>query len=350
MTDNSAYADSSGNYGSGGGIENDGSLAVTNSTFTNNLASGGAYAAPTTGPITEGSAGGAIDSEGPSLSITNSAFANNEAVGPATGTGEGNGGAINISSPASITNSTFNGNEALGRLTNGGAISTGENETFAAPPIAISNCTFTGNEAVGANGANNSTALFGGEALGGAIANASPLTIANSTFTDNMAKGGDGGDNVGGLDPDPVVGEAWAAVLSTSPARSRSPTRASSATRPSAATPPPAPALRPRAAASPRKSLLPDPHQRDLRRQPGDWRQRRQQPPWVPGTGGSGFGGGFYNGVDSNATVTDALFLNNQAVGGSAGTSATGGVGAGGAIANGGGAGAFEVAFPGSRP
>ena len=91
-------------------------------------------------------------------------------VGPSTGTGEGNGGAINSSSAATITYSTFNGNEALGRTTNGGALSTGENETFAAPSLAISNCAFTGNEAVGANGANNSAALFGGEALASAVA------------------------------------------------------------------------------------------------------------------------------------------------------------------------------------
>ncbi len=94
-----------------------------------------------------------------------------------------------------------------------GALSTGENETFAAPSLAITNCTFTGNEAVGSSGANNSTALFGGEALGGAMANAGPLTIANSTFTGNVAEGGDHGDNVGGLDPDPVLGEAWGGGL-----------------------------------------------------------------------------------------------------------------------------------------
>ncbi len=86
VSNNSAYADSSGNYGSGGGIENDGSLTVTQSSFTNNLASGGAYAAPITGAITEGSVGGAINSEGPSLTVTISAFTNNEAVGPSTGT------------------------------------------------------------------------------------------------------------------------------------------------------------------------------------------------------------------------------------------------------------------------
>ena len=56
-------------------------------------------------------------------------------------------------------------------------------------------------------------------------------------------------------------------------------------------------------------------------------------------TGGSGFGGGFYNGVDSTATVSDSLFLDNQAEGGAGGSGATGGVAAGGAMANGGGAG-----------
>ena len=85
ITGGSAYADSAGNYGSGGGIENDGSLTVTDSTFTNNLASGGEYAAPITGAITEGSAGGAIDSQGPSLTVTNCAFTSNEAVGPCDG-------------------------------------------------------------------------------------------------------------------------------------------------------------------------------------------------------------------------------------------------------------------------
>ncbi len=69
--------------------------------------------------------------------------------------------------------------------------------------------------------------------------------------------------------------------------------------------------------------------------------------PGYPGTGGSGFGGGFYNGVDSTATVSDSPFSGNLAQGGCGGPGATGGVGAGGAIANGGGTGAFEVAFLG---
>jgi hypothetical protein len=348
LANNCAYADSSGNNGNGGGIENDGSLSVTESTFTNNLASGGGWAAPISGPITEGSAGGAIDSQGPSLIVTNCAFTNNEAVGPSTGTGEGNGGAINDSSTGTITNSTFIGNEALGRTTNGGAISTGENETFAAPTLAINNCTFTGNEAVGANGANNSTAGEGGEALGGAIANAGPLTIACSAFTDNLAKGGDGGDNIGGVDPNPIVGEVlgggvvnFASVLKVT----NTTFSGNQAIGGSSAVGPGAPAvgggLEAEIFAGTTLTNVAFVGNQAIGGNGGS------SYPGYPGTGGSGFGGGFYNGVDSTATVSQSLFSGNLAQGGSGGSGAAGGVGAGGAIANGGSGGAYEVIFLG---
>ncbi len=348
VSNDSASADSSGNYGNGGGIENDGSLTVTQSFFTNNVASGGAYGAPITGAITEGSAGGAIDSDGPSLTVANCAFTNNEAVGPSTGTGEGNGGAINSSSTGTITNSTFNTNEALGRTANGGALTMGENETFTAPSLAISNCTFTGNEAVGANGANNSAALFGGEALGGAVANAGPLTIANSSFTDNAARGGDQGDNVGGLDPNPVLGEAWggglvnfASVLSMT----NTVFSGNQAVGGNSATGPGAPAAGGGLAAE----IFADTTLTDVSFHGNQaiGGNGGSSSPGYPGTGGSGFGGGFYNGVDSTAAVSDALFSGNLAEGGAGGSGSAGDVGAGGAIANGGGAGAFEVNFLG---
>ncbi len=345
---NSAYADSSGNYGDGGGIENDGSLTVTQSLFKNNLASGGEYAAPITGPITEGSAGGAIDSQGPSLTVSASVFKNNEAVGPSTGTGEGNGGAINSSSVGIITDSTFQCNAALGRTTNGGALSTGENETFAAPSLAISDCTFTGNEAVGANGTNNSAALFGGEALGGAVANAGPLTIATSTFTDNAARGGDQGDNVGGLDANPVLGEAWGGGLvnfASTLTITSTLFSGNQAIGGNSAAGPGAPAAGGGLAAE----IFADTTLTDvtfLGNQAIGGRGGTSSPGYA-GTGGSGYAGGFYNGVDSTATVSDAFFSGNLAEGGHGGPGAAGGVGAGGAIANGGGNGAFEVTFLG---
>jgi hypothetical protein len=348
VASNSAYADASGNYGSGGGIENDGRLTVTECTFTNNLASGGGYAAPITGAITEGSAGGAIDSQGLSLTVAKSAFTNNEAVGPSTGTGEGNGGALNTSSPATISNSTFNGNEALGRLTNGGAISAGENEIITAPPMAISNCTFTGNKAVGANGTNNSTELFGGEALGGAMANAGPLSITNSTFNDNLAKGGDQGRNLGGVDPDPVVGEAWGGgIVNFASALTVTNTTftGNQAIGGNSAGGPGGPAagggIASEIFAVTTLTNVTFAGNQAIGGSGGS------SNPGYPGTGGSGFGGGFYNGVDSTAMVSDAFFLGNLAQGGSGSRGAVGGVGAGGAIANGGGSGAFEVNFLG---
>ncbi|MGH7171999.1 MAG: hypothetical protein ACRELG_17125, partial [Gemmataceae bacterium] len=354
LAKNSAYVDASGNYGSGGGIENDGNLSVTASTLTNNLASGGSD----TDPITEGSAGGAIDNNGTSMTVSNCAFTNNQAVGPTTamsmGTGEGNGGAINNggnsdnSSTVTITNSTFTGNEALGRLTNGGALSAGEDEV--APPLAldISNCTFTGNQAVGGNDANNATELFGGEALGGAIANAAPLTIANSTFTDNLAKGGDGGDNIGGVDPNPVEGEALGGGIvnfATSLTVSNTTFTGNQAIGGSSATGPGAAAAGGGVAseifATTSLTNVTFVGNQAIGGSGGS------SVPGYPGTGGSGFGGGFYNGVDSTATVSNVNFLDNRAIGGTGGSGAAGGVGAGAAMANGGGAGAFEVAFLG---
>ncbi len=353
LANNSAYADASGNYGNGGGIENDGSLTVTASAFTNNLASGGDY----TDPITEGSAGGAIDNNGSSMTVTDCAFTNNQAVGPATGTGEGNGGAINNggnlnnNTTVTINNSTFSGNEALGRTTNGGAISAGEDEV--APPLALalSNCTFTANQAVGADGANNLTELFGGEALGGAIANAAPMTITGSTFTDNLAKGGDHGANTGGVDPNPVEGEAYGGGI-VNFASSLTVTNTSfignRAIGGSSAVGPGAPAagggLASEIFASTTLSDVTFLGNQAIGGSGGG------SAPGYPGTGGSGFGGGFYNGVDSAAAVSDALFLDNQAGGGAGGSGAAGGAGAGGAIANGGGAGTFEINFLGLPP
>ena len=346
LANNTAYADSMGNYGSGGAIENDGRLTVTQCTFTNNLASGGGYAAPVTGPITEGSAGGAIDSEGPSLTVANCAFTSNEAVGPLTGTGEGNGGAINNSSATTISNTTFTGNEALGRLANGGAISTGEDELTnpATDPMTISNCAFTADQAAGGNGANNFSHYYGGEALGGAIANASPLTISNSTFTANLAKGGDGGDNVGGLDPDPVVGEAWGGGIvnfASSLTVSNTTFTGNQAIGGNSAAGPGGPAAGGGIAAEIFSVTTLDNVTFTANQALGG--SGGSSSPGYPGTGGSGFGGGFYNGVDSMATVSHAQFLVNLAAGGAGGSGVAGGVGAGGAMANGGGAGAFEV-------
>ena len=240
-------------------------------------------------------------------------------MGPSTGTGEGNGGAINNSSTAAISWSTFTGNEALGRTTNGGAISAGENELIALPTMSISNCVFTGNEAIGANGADDFTNFEGGQALGGAVASATPLSVSASTFTNNLALGGDKGNNlyagvVGGL----TVGTAYGGGLVEffSPLTITSSTFAGNE------------AIGGNSAlgigggsvgggvclfGSPLATFT-------SVKFVGNQAIGGAGGPGY--TGGSGFGGGLYNGVDSTLVVTDGLFSANLAEGGAGGSGA----------------------------
>jgi hypothetical protein len=339
VTGNSAYANSQGYYGDGGGVENDGSLTVTGSRFTDNQCSGGSY----TDPITEGSAGGAIDSQGPSLSVTTSTFAYNDAVGPSTGTGEGNGGAINTASTASIAFCTFSGNEAIGRTTNGGAISAGENELIAAPPLSISNSTFTANQAVGANNVNDFTEKFGGQAVGGAIASAGPLSIGGSSFTDNIARAGNDGSNLNPIDGGPFVDSAdGGGVIEFANTLTISTTTFTGNE-----------ALAGSCVAGPGGSAIGG--------GVASWIFSATTLTGVkfidnvavgggggPGyTGGTASGGGLDNGADSSAVVAGCYFLGNVAEGGAGGSGAAGASGAGGAIANGGGLNELESGFLG---
>jgi CSLREA domain-containing protein len=95
----------------GGGINNNGTLTVSNSTFSANQATG------VTGSISGGSGlGGAIFNNG-TLTITNSTFSTNQATGGLGGrTGSGLGGAIfnKNKGTLTVTNSTFSANQATG--------------------------------------------------------------------------------------------------------------------------------------------------------------------------------------------------------------------------------------------
>jgi predicted outer membrane repeat protein len=129
----------------GGGIYNDGTLTVTNSTFSGN---GAIY-------------GGGIYNDD-TLAVTNSTFSGNSAD---------YGGGIYNDYMATVTNSTFSDNSAN---SDGGAI-------YNDDTLAVTNCTFTGNSAPDG-------------ASGGAIYNDDTLTVTNSTFTGNSAPdGGSGG-------------------------------------------------------------------------------------------------------------------------------------------------------------
>ena len=116
--------------GGGGGIFNNGTLTVNNSTFSGNYASG-----------TE-SGGGGIYNKG-ELTITNSLFSGNYANGGSSNTG---GGISNTVGPLTITNSIFSGNYATGAgiVNDGGGIFNNSNG-----PLMISNSTFSGNYATG---------------------------------------------------------------------------------------------------------------------------------------------------------------------------------------------------------
>lgn len=167
---------------SGGGIRNDGTLEVSNSTFSGNACGDLAFAGGaiySDGSLTvidstfSGNAceafGGAIFNDG-SLIVTNSTFSGNRAAPFGSGTG-GSGGAIFNNGTTKITDSTFSGNFGLavgGAINNAGALS-------------VINGTFFGN--------GTSTAPLPGDGAG--IQNTGTLTVTNSTFSGNG--GGSGG-------------------------------------------------------------------------------------------------------------------------------------------------------------
>ena len=160
-----------GSFAVGGGIFNNGTLAITNSTFSGNSASGG-------------SGGGIVNAD--TLTITNSTFSGNNAVA---------GGGIVNTGTLTITNSAFSGNSASSSV--GGGITN-------AGTLTITNSTFSGNSANWGGGINNTNTLiitnstFSGNSAvtsGGGIFNSSAgtLTVTNNTFSGNTASSSGGG-------------------------------------------------------------------------------------------------------------------------------------------------------------
>jgi hypothetical protein len=164
---------------SGGAVFNEGTLTVSNSTFTNNTAS----------------IAGAIYNEYGTLTVTNSTFTGNSAD-------TGGGGAIeNALGTATVSNSTFSGNSAGG---SGGGIFNGGGST-----LRVTTSTFSGNSATNGGGIfNGGTAdvtngTFGGNSAstsidylgGGGIFNyhTGTLSVTTSNFSGNWAGGSGGG-------------------------------------------------------------------------------------------------------------------------------------------------------------
>ncbi|MCC6970248.1 MAG: hypothetical protein IT434_08510 [Phycisphaerales bacterium] len=186
--------------GGAGGINNDGTLTITNSTISGNTASS--------------SHGGGINNTG-TLTITGSTISQNTAQSPYSGGGVNNFGQLTIASSTiygntalygggvnnsggtfTITNTNILQNSAPGA--NGGAVHNYGNGTGT-----ITNCTISGNSAeLGAGVTNDSSTLtISGSAISGNTANAegggvynnSLLTITNSTISGNTAVNRGGG-------------------------------------------------------------------------------------------------------------------------------------------------------------
>ena len=161
----------------GGGVYNQGTLTITNSTISDNSASefgGGIYNQGTltimnstfSGNTAASNGGGVYQRSGSTLTITNSTFSGNSAGG------RGGGVAI-IDSGVTIMNSMFSGNTAGSE---GGAVS-----SFGGV-ITITNSIISSNSAV----------------IGGGVSSLDSFTITNSIVTGNSATDGGGAYNGGG--------------------------------------------------------------------------------------------------------------------------------------------------------
>jgi len=190
LTDGSvtgARAATGGNAG-GGAISNQGTLTVSNCTFSADLATGGLG----TGTTGNGgnSEGGAIFNNG-TLTVTNSTFSANLATGGDAehngNGGVGEGGAVFNSGTVTVTNSTFSANQApAGNSDADGTGGNGEGgAVFTNGTVTVTNSTFSANRATGGVGTGGSS---DGHGDGGAIfANGTLTTVINSTFSGNEA-------------------------------------------------------------------------------------------------------------------------------------------------------------------
>jgi hypothetical protein len=225
---NNATAEYCDEYGdcyasSGGGVYNNGTLTITNSTITGN---------------TTRSVGGGVDNNG-TLTLTNSIISGNSAVfsgggvvNSYYGTGtvlnstlsgntvsisggiysDGNGGGVSNYGTLTLTNSTITGNTASAFFggTGGGVVNFGT--------LTLTNSTITGNttdssyhgftaghgggvaNVFGTGAVLNSTISGNATEEGGGVYNNGALTILNSTITGNTTSAFFGGGTGGGVD------------------------------------------------------------------------------------------------------------------------------------------------------
>jgi len=181
----------------GGAIYSDGGeCEIRDTTFINNQARGGEAQVATDGIFSSsGDAfGGAIAVRSGSLQLTNSILTNNLAFASATptngtGSGGGFGGAVYVRSNAQavVERAVLSGNavrtggaaDAQSGGAWGGAV-------YSAGQVRLIESTLAENSALGGSG------YIAADAFGGALASSGSLTVIASTFNDNVARGGDG--------------------------------------------------------------------------------------------------------------------------------------------------------------
>jgi hypothetical protein len=200
-----------------------GTTTIRRSTFSGNVSSGGHdnVNAPTQG------AGGAITAGGSSsLTILSSTLAYNRAFGGQNNAASsvGGGGALlfadQSSQPRTLTirDSWFHHNRAVGGTTRttGGQGEGGALDVLFCPQMQISKSTFTDNQALGGAGA---AGAQGGNGVGAAMGiGRSNLPVTGSTFASNRAQGGDGGNGAGGAGGGGGVGSGGAIALAVNSA------------------------------------------------------------------------------------------------------------------------------------
>ena len=212
-----ADGDGTTNYGSGqgGGINSIGTLTVSDSTLTHNLAQGAPLAAdvsPSQAVLSNSAtAGGGIfclDIFGGNVVIAGSTITGNRAVGgsgPAPALAEGGGISLVLVPSGLVTGCTVDNNVAQGG--SGGAGTAGADgvsggiDMAAGAVVTVSNTIVSGNQAIGGAGgagANGGAGVGGGINVGtGFLLFAAPdncsLTLTNGTIFGNQAVGGAGG-------------------------------------------------------------------------------------------------------------------------------------------------------------
>src|SRR5271166_5981603 len=191
--------------GNGGGLDNSGTLTVSNSVFSNNSAIG--YG------------GGLANESVGTLTVRGSTFTSNDSI-------FGGGGLFN-GGTATVSDSTFTSNFARfggGGLFNDGTLTvrhstfTGNNDRFdggglfndSGGTATVSDSTFTSNGAIAGGGIFNgsggtatvigSTFTSNSAGFGGGLENDGTLTVRDSTFTSNSAIDYYGGGFGGGID------------------------------------------------------------------------------------------------------------------------------------------------------